>query len=148
MSAISFYRQARRDGGIRTGISIDTDTVLHCYDNGGDDSDPALVWFVDVRCEGRRLPDEPALAREWFLSHAQPIKVGLRACAEELRAGIDIGSWPIERPISGPRAVRTRVVCSAVRRLEALDIARILQDVADHWEERIKALREAILETA
>jgi hypothetical protein len=143
MSAISFYRQARRDGGIRTGITIDADTVLHRYENGGNDSDPALVWFVDVRCEGRRLPTEPEPAREWFLSHAQLIKAALRASAEELRAGIDIGSWPLERSISGPRGVRMRIVCSAVRRLEALDIARILHDIADHWEERIKALQEA-----
>jgi hypothetical protein len=142
LSAISFYRQARRDGGIRTGVTIDADTVLHRYEGGGNDSDPALVWFVDLRCEGRRLPTEPEAAREWFLSHAQLIKEGLRASAEELQAGIDIGSWPLERPLTGPRGVRMRVVCSAVRRPEALDIARILQDIADHWEERIKALEE------
>jgi len=62
MPTITFYRQARRDGGIRTGIEIDQNTVLMRFDRGRKESDPALLWCVDVRCSGARLPREPETA--------------------------------------------------------------------------------------
>ena len=52
---LSFYRQKRQDGGIRTAVTVDGDTVLHRFQPGEGASDPALLWYVDLRCAGRRL---------------------------------------------------------------------------------------------
>jgi hypothetical protein len=61
--------------------------------------------------------------------------------ADELRAGIDVGSWPVQRKISGPRGVHIRVVCSAIRRMDALQVADVMRDIAAHWDQRIQALQ-------
>ena len=141
MSKLSFYQQERLDGGVRTAITADDDTILHHFESGPDDDDPVLAWYVDVRCEGSRLPAEAAEAKEWFLRHAAVIRQGLRAVADELRAGIDVHAWPLQRPIKGgPRGVAIKIVCSVHRRQDALDMAKILGDLATHWEERIKGL--------
>ena len=63
MPELDFYRQQRRDGAIRTGIEIDGETVLGRFEQVAEDANPVLAWWVDVRCKGRRLPDEPEAAR-------------------------------------------------------------------------------------
>ena len=40
MPNLTFYRQARIDGGIRTGIELDEDTVFEYFEEGGSEPDP------------------------------------------------------------------------------------------------------------
>ena len=70
MPNLTFYRQARIDGGIRTGIELDEDAVFEHFEEGGPELDPTLLWYVDLRCQGPGLPDEPRKAREWLIDHA------------------------------------------------------------------------------
>src|SRR3989442_641927 len=97
MSTIVFYRQARRDGGVRTGIEIDQNTVLARFDRGAGEEDPAVEWYLDVRCRGPRLPREPQAAREWLISHERRITALLRSMAEEVPLGMDASDWPLTR---------------------------------------------------
>ena len=72
MPKLTFYHQARFDGGRRTGISLDDDaTSLHFFETGAaeEDYDPRLLWYVDLRCEGNAIPGEPQAARDWFLDN-------------------------------------------------------------------------------
>jgi hypothetical protein len=64
MAKITFYRQKRRDGGLHTGITINGWNAME-MDEGidWDDADPVLLWYVDVQCEGKMLPDRPETAR-------------------------------------------------------------------------------------
>jgi hypothetical protein len=140
MKGINFYRQARMDGGERTGVEIDGTTVLEQFQRGGRVEDSALLWFVDVRCSGKHLPEEPEAARRWLLAKASVIQAGLLALAGELSAGIDF-STPISRDITGfGGGVSGKIVCSAVRRLSGLKIAKALEETGSLWPELLGQL--------
>jgi hypothetical protein len=54
-----FYKHVRRDGGIRLGVEVDDVTAFHHFLPGSKELNPALLWWVDLRCYGRKLPDDP-----------------------------------------------------------------------------------------
>jgi hypothetical protein len=141
MAKLSFYRQMRQDGGLRTAITTEDDHLLHLFQRGKKPDDPALLWYVDIRCQGARLPTEPEPARQWFLDQAPIILEALTQLAEKLQAGMDIQAWPLlwDSP-RHPRGVRLTIACSAVRRTPSLEIASILTDLRDHWREIIRGL--------
>jgi hypothetical protein len=138
---LSFYRQQRRDGGVRTGIEIDDHTELGRFENEAEDSDPVLAWWVDLRCEGRKLPMDPESARRWFLEHAAVIHRGFQTLANEMEAGLDFNTWPHVWPVPGsPRGVRMAIACNASRRRDGLKMPQILKEIDQHWEELIATL--------
>jgi hypothetical protein len=47
MSTIGFFRQARFDRAVRSGVTVDGATVLHLFEPGDEDVNPAILWFVD-----------------------------------------------------------------------------------------------------
>lgn len=144
MPSISFFRQLRRDGGIRTGVDVDGDTVLSQFEAGQriDEPDPSLEWYVDVRCDGARLPHTPEAARQWLLRAEAPIRNALEAMAASVPAGIDQGPWPIKHKFRiGSGAARGEVVCSAVRRVSAQNVADVLRNVAKHWRAYVSGPR-------
>ena len=100
MKTIDFYRQARVDGGERTGVEVNGETVLEQFEPGDKEEDAALLWFVDVRCAGDSLPGEAESVREWLLEKGSIIQTRLREIANELPAGIDF-SEPISRDVPG-----------------------------------------------
>jgi hypothetical protein len=141
MPKIDFYRQKRVDGGVRTGVEVDGEGAFHQFEPGRRDSDPALLWFVDVRCQGRSLPTGAEAARRWLLDNTGVIQGGLRALAEEFRAGMDPGVYPLQWRIPGTaKGRRLTIVVSTHRRLVARRMAAALLDVAENWEERIRRL--------
>lgn len=140
MKTIHFYRQARVDGGKRTGVEIDGETVLERFERGNKAEDSALLWFVDIRCSGGNLPNETEAAREWLLEKAPIIQAGVRDVANELGAGIDF-SAPISRKIpNAGKGVTVEICCSAIRRIHARDIAKALEEISSHWREFLKQL--------
>jgi hypothetical protein len=135
MPELIFFRQLRADGGIRTGVSIDGPTELERFESGSSDEDPALLWFIDVRSSGRRLPGDAEGARQWFLSNAAWIKAGLSDFADEISAGIDADVFPLKRPIAGaPTGARSYIVCSAIRRIDGLKLAKVVRGLQRNWE--------------
>ncbi len=144
MHTLAFYRQQRADGGVRTGIEVDDETVFHKYEPGGEDHDAALLWYVDLRCEGDHLPEDAESARTWFLANADLIKEGFRQLAEKVAAGVDMAAYPVTWGdfAAPPPGVRMNVVTSTTRRLAALDLAHILEDIRLNWEERLRSLPE------
>ena len=95
MPNLTFYRQARIDGGIRTGIELDGDTVFEHFEEGGPEPDPTLLWFVDLRCQGPGLPDDPRQARDWLIDHPDVIVTG----------------FPVVRLNSRPGGMSTLILC-------------------------------------
>lgn len=138
---LSFYRQQTRDGAIRTGIEIDGSTELGRYENEAKDGDPVLAWWVDLRCEGRKLPGDPEGARRWLLAHADVIHRGFQTLAAEMEAGLDFNVWPLLWPIpKPPRGVKMIIACEALRRLDGLAMPQILKDLDRRWEEMVRTL--------
>jgi len=140
MSTINFYRQARYDGGTRTGVEVDGETVLERFEPGTAPEDSALLWFVDIRCSGDALPDEAEAVRRWLLERASILRSGVQAVADELRAGIDFTA-PISREIpNAGRGIEVQLFCSAIRRIEALRIAEALDEISSRWTEFLNGL--------
>jgi hypothetical protein len=136
MQSITFYRQKRIDGGIRTGVEVGGNTVLSTFKSGRGEHDPALVWYVDVICEGRKLPKSSEEARRWLVDHSKNIRRLLGALAERVIEGIDPDVWPIfQQGIF--HGVKIRISCSTVRRLEARKLANVLHDIAQRWDEYV-----------
>lgn len=142
MSAITLFRQARADGGVRTGIGIEGDTVLEHYQAETDEHDPALLWYLDIRCRGERLPVGPEDARRWLMDHAAYFASRLRSVAQEhLDVGFDAELRPfIQRLDDAPDDAEVEIVASAVRRLEAREIAGQLTQLADEFEPTVRQL--------
>jgi len=136
MPTIRFYQQQRNDGGLRSGLGIDEEPVLHEYVAGGRDSDPALLWYVDVVATSNILTSDPELARDWLTQHGKPIKHTLRSLADRLEIGLDeTANWPYSASVSHlPRGTTGQVSVSAVRRLRDGELAGHLRALADDWE--------------
>ena len=146
MAELTFYRQERHDGGVRTGLELDGNTLLGNYQEGPPElqDDPmgsALEWYVDVRCQGDLLPTEAEAARNWLLDQKATIEAGLIRFAEAISTGID-DSFPLrwqEFPVT-PEGVQLEVVCSAVRRVTAQRFGEILNEFATRFPEDLRQL--------
>jgi hypothetical protein len=144
MSSLSFYRQARVDGGIRTGIDVDWDPAWEGYEPGGEESDPALLWYVDVRCEGESLPRDRDRVRQWFLDLSPTLKPALAALASKLRVGYDDEAVPYQFPVPGtPAGVSVVIVCSAVRGLGLGRLGTAVGEIGERWEDLLRGLSPA-----
>jgi len=147
MAKITFYRQARQDGGIRTGVDVDDATALERFEAGSTYDDPALLWYVDVRCQGKSLPNQAEGARKWLISNGALIRQSLKALADEVSTGMDSDVWPLRRPVlHAPRGARIELACSATRRVDGREIAAVLRDIAVRWDRRLKNLRSDSVE--
>jgi hypothetical protein len=138
MPTLSFYRQSRRDGGIRTGVDLDDETILSQFDGGSDD--PALTWYVDVRFEGTRLPADAELARQWLIRQTPVVRRELLAIARDIPAGVDPNDRPLLREIALRGAITMTIACFAVRRGEAKKLAAIVTEIALHWDSWLESL--------
>jgi hypothetical protein len=144
MPKLTFYRQRRRDGGTRTGVDVDGAAVLQQFEAGKKPSDPVLLWFVDIRCEGPSLPATPEGARDWLLAQAETVTTALERLADDIGPGLDVNVWPLRYPVPGTRkGVRLAVVCSATRRLAGREMATVLKDLADNWAKYVRGLKAA-----
>jgi hypothetical protein len=146
MATIWYYKNGRFDGGIRTGLDINDDRVFQRFVPGSEPEDPALEWFVDIKCEGPTLPTDPDIARDWFLAHVPLFQQRLEEVADRLDVGIDelslpfVKSWP-----DADQGVAVQVRCSAIRRLSGLEIAHRLRTVASELEADVRSLPPAEL---
>ena len=142
MSSITFYRQARFDGGVRTGVEVDDDTVLARFDAGKSEDDPILLWFVDVRCTGRNLPKNAAGACAWLIDNASVIRNGLKELAVAVAIGADSNTWPILHVVPhSPAGSKVVIAFSAANRLAVRDLPKILRDIAKRWSDLIMGTR-------
>ena len=140
MTKLTFYRQGRKDGGIRTGVEVNDESVLGRFEEGDKETDSALDWYVDVRCTVSKLGNDPEDARRWLMEHASAIQAALGDLAKELKAGMDFSSV-LRRKVAGtPRGVQIDIVCSVVRRNTAQEMANVLSGRGVQWRELISRL--------
>jgi len=142
MAKLIFYRQERYDNGIRTGLELDGYPIAERFEEGDGQRDPALIWYVDLRCEGPRVPSEPELAEPWLLEHSPLFRDGFLRFGERLRAGADKDIYSLtwgDFP-DAPEGVGVTLSCSAVRRVDGREMSSILREIGTHWEEIIQSL--------
>jgi len=141
LAKIIYYKQAREDGGIRIGIEFEELSYFELFQNSAQERDPALRWWLEVRCEEAAPISSPEEARQWLLKHADFVKGGLKLLAEKLSAGLDRDFYPLEWEIPNPpEGIRATIVCSVARRVAGREIADALVETADHWEDELSKL--------
>ncbi len=141
MATITFFIQTRQDSGVRSGVDVNGNSVLTRFNAGsGDEPDPAIRWYVDVRCSGMVLPSGGDGARQWLAEHAPQIKAALLAAAQQIPAGIDPGDWPYRYESKIGAARKISIVCSAVRQVDARELGGILKDLAKNWNRHLHQL--------
>ena len=148
MKVITFFQQKRVDGGLRTGIAVDGETLFHSFEHAAAEPDPALLWYVDIFCRSSSLPKNPDEAKGWLLRHASVIADGLRQVADEIRAGIDADGWPFRRAVANaPKGVKIEIIASSARSLEARAITTVLRGLAARLERLLKNIEPLHAET-
>lgn len=150
MAGLTFFRQERVDGGIRTGIMLGGTTVLERFEGKGDEYDPSLAWSIDLRCNGLSLPTTANDARNWFLAHEAEIREGFMRYADQLGAGSDpTGIFLLEWSDfpNPPPGVAMKIVCGALRRVDALYLASRLKFVGEYWATLVGELEPTFHET-
>ena len=132
MADVQFYHQERVDGGMRSGVYVDSDAMLHGFVPGGEERDPALTWYADVTLSTPTPPgDETVVA--WLQAHAPEIRAALGDAAEQLHSGLDVDTMPWELQRQGSEGP-IRVSVSAMRRFPARDISKNLHRLAtEDW---------------
>jgi hypothetical protein len=145
MAKLVFYRQKRYDGGIRTGVELDDDRVADWFEPGPDEFDRALLWYIDLRCEGNGVPDEPELALDWLTEHGLTIRDGFSRFADHLRNGFDPDiytvRWTDFRDV--PHDVTMLIATSAPRRVDAMEMGSHLSEIVSNWDKIIEKLEAA-----
>lgn len=122
MAEVTFYHQERVDGGHRSGLDVDGESALQRFVPGGEDSNPALVWYVDVVFTTDAPPPTQEEALVWIEQHEPDVAEALQAAAESLSCGIDTDYAPWRYDFPG-RFGSVRVSVSAIRRVAAVEIA-------------------------
>jgi hypothetical protein len=129
------------DGGVRSGVDVDGVTVANHFEAGEKQNDPALAWFVDLRCEGDGVPDRLEAIREWLLRYAAVVTAGFRGLAAKLEVGIDQDVWPLEWMVpNAPTNTCITLVCSCIRRFSARKMKDVVQDLETRWQEYLRQL--------
>src|ERR1043166_6269077 len=102
MNKLLFYRQQRVDGGIRTGVEWNGETLLQRFDQG-QDADPALRWYVDLLFRGKALPTDHEEAQSWLGEQADWVRDCLEELCGEIEVGFDADVLPLKRAYSDTR---------------------------------------------
>lgn len=151
MVKITFFRQKRRDGAVRSGIDVDGETLWHRLEStteseSDDGFDPVLSWFVDLEFIGEALPFQPHEARQWLLDHANHIQDWLQKTLEPIRAGFDMAQFPLirEQP-EFETGVHLLLRLSAVRRAGVRELMDVLSEIATHMPSYIEELSQPSL---
>ena len=144
MANLVFYRQMRYDGATRTGLELDGETIAMKFEGGSSESDPALLWYIDLRCEGTGIPDEQEAAKTWLHDQSPVIRDGLGRYSDKLSVGADPDhysmTWNDFKGVAND--VDMMIACSAIRRVDALRMASNLNQLRENWDSILYALEQ------
>lgn len=139
VSSVKFFRQKRFDGGVRMGVSVGQDLVLHHFSPGSKEDDPALEWYVDVELKAAGIPSEPEQLRQWLIDQRATVSQVLKELSEEFRAGTDFPKPPFQHRKSRD-GIQVTVSYGAIRRVDCLQMAKVFQSLARSWSNYIRRL--------
>jgi hypothetical protein len=143
MMDVVFYYQERVDGGTRTGLEANGNTHLESFHAGSEESDPLILWYVEIKCLGEFGEfTSSESARAWLRNNGDYIKKALELSADRLGAGLDVEfePWTWEVP-DMPATISATVVISAMRRVAALEVAQKLRILCSDWERLVQRLQ-------
>jgi hypothetical protein len=145
MAELMYFKNVRRDGGVRIGVELDGERIFHSFQAGAGDEDPSIAWYVDVRCAGSGVPSTAAGVRTWLPTLAPYVRQGMTELATRLEVGIDEESFPVSHTVGNPPpGTMLSIHCSAIRSVRDDEIGRRLVEEAEHWEDEVRQLTGAV----
>jgi hypothetical protein len=145
MTRIVFYRHERADGGLRTGVEVDGNSVFESFREGVAEHDPALIWYIDIEFEGSALPDSGDTVRQWLLDNSAQIRRTVDTLSHEIAAGFDPELRPFRRTIQNwCNGVSFTATASAIDRAAARGTSQKLAEIAENWEATLTALEPLV----
>jgi len=143
---LTFYRQKRVDGGIRTGVEWLESSLLQHFEPG-DDDDSSLLWYIDLRFSGSRLPKGPDDVRDWLMKQKPWLGKALNNGAKDLEVGVDADVLPYLRNCrEAPPGIVLTLAASAQRRVPALEIGEAVGQIGRDWTELVESLEPLAVE--
>jgi len=146
VSELTFFRQKRFDGGVRTGVEHDGVRLLRNFEQGPGDLEDmplgsGLEWYIDLRFSGPTLPKQTESVKNWLLDHTEAIRQSLSDFATLVGAGVD-DEFPLESPPYevGEQDIRLRVVSSVTKRVTRLNFAEIISQFAQEFPDYVRNL--------
>jgi hypothetical protein len=144
MPTLKLFKNFRKDGGVRIGISTGHDVFFHAFIPGELPENPALEWYFDLICEGRSVPapgDRLEESRRWFLDNVSILQKAVGELADRLEFGIDGNGEPfrLEKRNVGPIA-KLVVQGSANRGIRDTDLRERLKEFADQLPADLESL--------
>ena len=146
MPRVTFFRNARRDGEIHSGVSLEDDLILESWKNQAEDRDPVLDWFVEFEIDNPEAPASADDIRAWLPKQSAEIDEALALASRELDVGMDGGVAPFQfRTTRQGGAIEVRGAAS--RRVRSTDIARRVDDLRADWRTDLMGLSVSTLQT-
>lgn len=141
MSVLKFFKNARNDGGVRTGIALDDEVVLEDFKEGRE-PDPALLWYVDLVFESDNIPSDIEEIRAWLLAQRPWVATALEEISSKLEIGIDQDWSPFSYVLGhAPRGVKATLTGAAMRRVRVVDFAEHLRGIKEQWTRELRRLK-------
>ena len=145
MPTLTYYKNVRNDGGVRTGVGLNGETVLEDFVEGRQEPDPILVWYVDLLFESSKVPKEAEAIRAWLATMGNYVKQGLDEIATKMEVGIDQQWNPFSYPLlRTPTGVKITMSGAAMNRVRIEDFAQHLREIKQEWDKSLRRLKSPI----
>ncbi len=143
MTEITFYRQQRRDGSIRSGLELNGEPqfgLIQSWPSETSDDDLSMVldWYIDLTIQSPNPIDhsDPEQTKNELLKLQASIQHGLNQLENSMGAGVDFESpviWSKFPELS--EGFHVEMVCRASSRITSRQLMREINEFANHWLE-------------
>jgi len=150
MTEITFYRQQRRDGSIRSGLELNGEPqfgLIQSWPSETSDDDLSMVldWYIDLTIQSPNPIDhsDPEQTKNELLKLQASIQHGLNQLANSMGAGVDFESpvlWSKFPELS--EGFHVEMVCRASSRISSRQLMREIHEFANHWLEYLGNLKQ------
>jgi hypothetical protein len=150
MTEITFYRQQRRDGSIRSGLELNGEPqfgLIQSWPSETSDDDLSMVldWYIDLTIQSPNPIDhsDPEQTKNELLKLQASIQHGLKQLANTMGAGVDFESpviWSKFPELS--EGFHVEMVCRASSRITSRQLMREINEFANHWLEYLGNLKQ------
>ncbi len=150
MTEITFYRQQRRDGSIRSGLELNGEPqfgLIQSWPSETSDDDLSMVldWYIDLTIQSPNPIDssDPDQTKNELLKLQASIQHGLNQLANSMGAGVDFESpvlWKNFPELSDGYEIE--LVCRASNRISSRQLMNEIHGFAHHWLEYLGSLKQ------
>ena len=147
-----FSRGRCLDGSLFTTVALDDTDVVDRTEPGKKPPDPVIMWCIDLRFQGNRLPADPEGAFRWLREQRDVVRAGLTWLATRIPSAVSPDDWPLFMDIPDvPPGVGMSVFAHAIRPMTLAKMGSTARGLRKHWDkilDQLEPSRPASAESA